>query len=132
MPKANSWFDGKANAWVFTGKGGAVAARIGGGGIETGDGGTGIKKIGKLSGTLLPLAAVGTALSAISTVSNMTGLAIGDVVIFNVKQAIGGNLNIGAAFIPTTNTLNVYITNTQTTTAGSLVAKGVDVIYYRT
>ena len=132
MGKASFDYNSRTNAWEFKGAGGALIARIGGGGIETGDGGTGIKKMGLITGTIGALTAVGTGLVSIGTVTNMTGLAIGDKVFVTPKAAIAGNIGLVGAYIPTTNTLNVLLANTKQNSAGSFVAKGVDVIYFRT
>lgn len=145
MGQANTYFDSKDRKYKIKGFAGEILAEVSGAAVKfTGDvtsginttslkagSGTAITKMGVLTGTLLPLAAVGTGLAALSTISNMTGLAIGDKVSLTFKAAVGGNLLIGNPHIPTTNTLCVYVLNPVQNSAGSLVAVGVDVKYDR-
>ena len=135
MAKPHFYWDGTKNKWVFTDPSGAEVAEIGGdsifkGGVKYG-GGTAFTKEAKLTGTIGAMTSVGTAATAVGTVTGMTGLAIGDVVTIMPKAAIGGLLGIGGAYVPTTNTLNVWITNPSPDSAGSLIATGFDVIYKR-
>jgi hypothetical protein len=143
MGQANLFYNKITNRWECRDRGGNkvfdvdgtslnVVGGITAGGALSAGGGTSITKMGVLTGTLLPITAVGTATTAIGTVSNMTGLAIGDKVFVTPKAAIGGGLVVGNPVIPTTNTLNLTIQHSDPVNAGSLVAVGFDVTYMRT
>lgn len=68
----------------------------------------------------------------IGTITNATGLAVGDKVFGNPKAATlqTGRLGIAAFYVPTTNVLNVHIANLGTV-AGSLPAVGWDMFAVR-
>ena len=149
MGKAKNWFwSSIRNAWLLTGKGGTEIAELGDAGLRlastgtlpainvgstlTLGGGTGLNKIGVVTGTILPLTSIGSGATAISTISGMSGITTGDKVFISPIAAIGGHTNLGVAFVPSTNTVNVWISNTKPDSAGSFVAVGADVLYVNT
>ena len=136
-----TWFwNSEKNRWEFRTRDGYCAS-ISQDGIDTsgniialrariGAGGT-ISLIQKFSGTLTGITAVGSGATAVGTVTGMTGIAFGDSVFGNPKAALGGNIGIAGWHVPTTNTVNAYITNTKPDSAGSLAAVGVDILVLR-
>ena len=128
MGKANIFFkDGK---WHILGQMGAEIARFGNDGLKLG-GGEAILKMGRLSGTLAGIAAIGSAAVAVGTVTGMTGLVTGDRVFVTKKTAFAGNVGFVGAIVPSTNTLNIWVANTKPDSAGSIPSCGVDVVYLR-
>ena len=93
-------------------------------------GGATVSFITKVTGTLLGLASVGTNTCAVSTLTGMT-VAIGDTIFVTPKVAISGGIGIAGAYMPTTNTVNVIVTNPNIASAGSLPHTGVDVTILR-
>ena len=130
MGKANLYWNSQLHRWEARGKSGGLKWSAGDEGMRLGEG-TAFTKMGKLSGTVLPLTSVGTGAAAISTISNMTGLVQGDMVFVTPKAAIAGHLGLAFGYVPSNNLCNVYIQNSKPDSAGSFVAVGADVVYIR-
>jgi hypothetical protein len=100
--------------------------------LKIGAGGGQITLVAKVTGTIA-LAAVGTATTGVATMTGVgsAGVAVGDIIRIMPKAAQAGGVAISGPYIPTTNVINVYVTNPQPNTAGSLVAVGVDALILR-
>ena len=154
MAKANVFYNAKERRWEIRNRSGAPAAIFSddgynkdyGGRITDGvaslasaritsaavGAGKAISFITKLSGTL-PAIAVGTGLGKIGTVTNMGSgaIAVGDIIHVVQKGALAGQVMIGGAYVPTTNVVNVYVTNPHPGDIGSMPHVGIDVLQMR-
>ena len=94
-------------------------------------GGGTISLLKKFTGTIA-LTAVGTGSVAVATISGQgsAGIAVGDLVFGNPKAALSG-VGIAGFYVPTTNVVNVYISNPNSQGGGSLPATGIDIYVQR-
>ena len=134
MPKPRnlSW-NSVAQRWESVGRDGLVKVYIDETGLGVGQGGTSLGYFRKFVGSNAALASVvayGGAV-AIGTITNTTGLQVGDA-IFGVRK----NTNLQTVplnvkfYVPTTDTLNIHVGNFGTI-AGSLPAGGWDIVAIR-
>ena len=131
MPKPrNLHWNPISQRWESAGRDGVVKAFIN----ETG---LGAPNIFGFIGSNAAITAVGTLAIAVGTISiagtvNASGVAMGDK-IFGVPKAdrSGGHVGVVGFYVPTTNTLNVWLQNSKADSAGSFPATGWDVIAFR-
>ena len=85
------------------------------------------------TGTNAAITSIGTGAIAQGTITNATGIAVGDKV-FGVPKAdrSAGHVGFAGFHVPTTNTLNVWVQNSKPDSAGSFPATGWDIITFRT
>ena len=112
-----------SNRWELRGKGGKLLQVFPDGNAGNVLGKVTLNVVGSSAG--VAAAGIGSIGVVVGTITNCTGLAVGDVVFGNPVSAMGVNAGGFAGFhIPTTNTLNVYST-------GTLPAMGWDIIAFR-
>ena len=89
--------------------------------------------IEKVIGTTPAVSAIGSGAVTTVTLTNFAslGIAVGDKVFCNPKQALAGHIAFGGAHIPTTNVINIYLGNTKPDSAGSAPAIGWDALLIR-
>ena len=131
----NMYWNQVSKRWELKGKG------IGSPALWANDGGIGVpgltlgagrvSLIQKITGTI-PLTNVGTVASVTATLTGMTGVAIGDIVIPTVKSTgLVAGVSLDGAWVPTTNVVNIKLNNVSLSTGGSQSALGVDVLVIR-
>ena len=125
--------------WEVIGKGGVIKASFGDDGniripttLEVGDTADKISKIYKFVATLSAAVAVPSGAVGVGTLQSLTGsgvgcaeLAVSDFV-FGVPKVALSSVNLGGFHIPTTNTLNIYLTGAGVNGVGSLAIMGFD------
>ena len=129
--------------WEVTGKGGAIKASFGDDDLtrlnqlEIGATGDTITKMYSFVATLSAAIAIGSGVLGVGTLQSLTGsgvgcaeIAIADKVFGNPKVALSSVL-VAGFHVPTTNTLNVYLTPRPEAGAGSLAACGFDIVSIR-
>ena len=85
------------------------------------------------TGSSALLTAIGTGAIAVGTITNATGLAVGDKVFGTPKTNFaGGHVGPAGFFVPTANVLNVFLQNSKPDSAGSFPAVGWDIVAVRT
>ena len=87
----------------------------------------------KATGTTPGVSSIGSAAVTTVTLTNVAslGLAVGDLILANPKQALAGHIAYGGAHVPTTNVVNIYLANTKPDSAGSAPAIGWDIMMLR-
>ena len=142
MGKANMFYNAASRRWELRNRSGTMIAQWSDDGyskdeqvsrlakLRIAEGGT-IGAFTKLTGTLTGIAPIGTGAVAVGTVTGVTGIAVGDLIHVMPKAALAGNIGFVGAYIPTTNTVNIYVANTKSDSAGSLVDVGVDLLHMR-
>ena len=154
MGKANFWYNARDKRWELKNRSGVLSTFWHDDGYAQDEGGRVVKGIGTLAdariaramigggatislidkhtGTVTGLA-VGTALTAIGTITGLgsAAIAVGDLVFVNTKVPSLGNVGIAGCRIPTTNVVNVYFNNPVLTDIGSIPHTGVDVFRVR-
>ena len=136
MGKANWFYDSKDRRWKLRGAAGETIAEFDDTSSKFPKGivvaeGTEFTKLVKITGTLTGIAAIGSAAVAIGTVTGVTDVAVGDLIHVMPKAALAGHIGFVGAYVPTTNTVNIYVGNTKPDSAGSLPSVGVDLLQIR-
>lgn len=100
--------------------------------VQVGGGGT-ISYMAKFTGTI-PLTNVPTAGAAVATMTGVgsSGIAVGDLLSYNLKAASIAGIGIVSCIVPTTNVVVFKVLNPAIDTAGSQPPVGVDVMVTRT
>ncbi len=139
-------YDSRSNRWEIRGKGGALKAAFGDDGnvkvienLEVGETGDKITKLYAFVATLSAAVAVPSGAVGIGTLQSSTGsgvgcseLAIGDMVFGQpIADLTTPNVGISGFSIPTTNTLNVFLTSPAVNNVGSLIATGFNIVAFR-
>lgn len=119
----------KEGKWHITAKGDVRVASFDGSGMELGETGDKISKMYTFTGTSAALSTVASGVITTGTITNATGLAIGDKV-FGVPKTLFDTIQVVGMHIPTTNTLNVNLVPVGDT-GGSLIATAWDVVAIR-
>ena len=133
MGKANWYYDSARNRWVIRGKAGVeVVAFNDGGELQLAAGSTRVQRLIGFVGSSAALAAVGLNTEATGTITNATGVQVGDKVFGNPRPVIAAAAKISLNYfnVPTNNVLNFVVSN-YGTVAGSLAATGWDVFAIR-
>jgi len=117
MGRPNIFF--KGGRWHITGKGADIVA-FDEGGMEVGNTGAKIAKIYAFVGSSAAIAAIGTCKTATGTIIGATGLAVGDKIFGNRREAMAAGVAVAGFLVATTNCLNFFVVNTEPNTAGSL------------
>jgi len=99
--------------------------------VTVGADGGAVTKIDKIVGTIA-LAAIGTGSVAVATITGLgsAGIAVADCVWVNPKAALSG-VGLTGVHVPTTNVVNVYVSNPSDQGGGSLPVVGCDVLVIR-
>ena len=125
MSSRPSWhYISSRNRWELRGKNGTLINTVP-------DNNSAMGKMTTFVGTSAAIAAVGTGNVVTGTITNATGLAVGDIVFANPKSTLSSNIGIAGFHMPTTNTLNVYFQNALPATVASQAAVGWDVFAIR-
>ena len=126
MPnKAQIYYNNRTNQWLITRKGGSTV-------LEIPDGNTSVQRFIGFVGSSALITAVGVADEVTGTITNATGLAVGDKVFGNPRPVIAAAAKIALSYfnVPTANVLNFKAVNIGTM-AGSLAASGWDIFAIR-
>ncbi len=145
-PRNLHWND-IAQRWEASGRDGIVSAYIDGNGLGgdnvavgtaltaaglTMGGGTKLTYMLSFTGTSAAITSVGSGAIAVGTITNATGIAVGDKVFGNARGSTSDSHVAFAGFrIPTANVLNVLLSNSKPDSAGSYVAVGWDIVAIR-
>jgi len=124
MGKPNWFYSVVENSWILKGKRGRK--------LDIPETNPHVTNFFNFVGTSAGITAVGSAAVAVGTVTNATGLAVGDIVFGNPKVALAGHVGAVGFHVPTNDTLNVYIANIKPDSAGSIPAEGWDIFAIRT
>ena len=131
LGRAQNWYYNPANGkWELRGKTGVVLARVSESGVGFGADGQELTRIIFLTGTT-PLANVGTQAQLVATITNMTGVAVGDFVMATPKAALVADVVQAFARVATTDTVHVGLQSVDSTGVGSQPAVGWDVVAFR-
>ncbi len=154
MGKANFWYNARDKRWELRNRSGVLStfwhddgyAQDEGGRVTKGigtladariaramiGGGATLSMLTKNSGTLASVA-VGTGLSILGTLTGMgsAAIAVGDLIFLNAKTPSMGNILVYGGFVPTTNVINVFLSNPVLSDVGSIPHTGVDVFRLR-
>lgn len=132
------FYNSRTQRWEVIGKDRKVKASFGDDGVAKFESGVEVDpdsatvtRLLSFVGSSAALSAVGTATTAIATITAATGVAVGDKVFGNPRVALGGDLGLGGFHVPTTNVINALITNPSPDGGGSLPARGWDITVVR-
>jgi hypothetical protein len=93
-------------------------------------GATALTYLARVRGTI-PLSNIGTAATVVVTfVPGSLGVT-GDTPVIIVRSSLAADVSVGAAYVPSTSTINIQLTNSNVNSVASQPAVGTDVILVR-